>query len=173
VQPKTIADQATIRNLFLPLPDTDFREYLAEVDDLARFAPEIITAITADLDLHARQKNSLRLADRKFFESRTRDIPCLAIEERAIQIADLSLADGRPRMPAENNVLTINAAATVTGSDGCTLARQEYGVGNYHRDFALSDAVRVDGITAKVKHGVLEVVIPKREEVKTRKIKIE
>ena len=68
---------------------------------LARFAPEIITAITADLDLHARQKNSLRLADRKFFESRTRDIPCLAIEERAIQIADLSLADGRPRMPAE------------------------------------------------------------------------
>jgi len=68
---------------------------------LARFAPEIITAITADLDLHARQKKSLRLADRKFFESRTRDIPCRAIEERAIQIADLSLADGRPRMPAE------------------------------------------------------------------------
>jgi HSP20 family molecular chaperone IbpA len=31
----------------------------------------------------------------------------------------------------------------------------------------------VDGISAKVKHGVLEVVIPKREEVKTRKIKIE
>jgi len=75
---KTIADQATIRNLFLPLPDTDFREHLAEVDDLAQFAPEIITAITADLDLHARQKKSLRLVDRKFFESRTRDIPCLA-----------------------------------------------------------------------------------------------
>ena len=72
---KTIADQATIRNLFLPLPDTDFREHLAEVDDLAQFAPEIITAITADLDLHARQKKSLRLADRKFHESKTRDIP--------------------------------------------------------------------------------------------------
>jgi len=28
----TIADQATIRNLFLPVPDTDFRGYLAEVD---------------------------------------------------------------------------------------------------------------------------------------------
>jgi len=46
-------------------------------------------------------------------------------------------------------------------------------VGNYHRDFTLSDAVDVNGISAKVKNGVLEVVIPKREEVKTRKIKIE
>jgi len=76
--PKTIADQAAIRTLFLPVPDTDFREvrdYLAEVDDLARFAPEIITAIEAWLDLHARQKKSLRLADRKFHESKTRDIP--------------------------------------------------------------------------------------------------
>ncbi len=64
--PKTIADQTTICNLFLPLPDTDFRDYLAEVDDLARFAPEIITAINADLDLRAREKKNLRLADRKF-----------------------------------------------------------------------------------------------------------
>jgi len=99
--PKTIADQATIRNLFLPVPDTDFRDYLAEVDDLARFAPEIITAIEADLDLHAREKKSLRLADRKFHESKTRDIPCLGVKDREIRIEDLSLADGRPRMPAK------------------------------------------------------------------------
>jgi len=72
--PKSLADQTTICNLFLPLPDTDFRDYLAEVEDLARFAPEIIMAINADLDLRAREKKSLRLADRKFQESRTRKL---------------------------------------------------------------------------------------------------
>jgi len=29
-------------NLFSPIPDTDFRDYLEEVDDLTRFAPEIV-----------------------------------------------------------------------------------------------------------------------------------
>ncbi len=41
---ETIADPASMRNLILPVPDTDFREFLGEVDELARFAPEIITA---------------------------------------------------------------------------------------------------------------------------------
>ena len=53
---KMIADEPTISNLFLPVPDTDLRDFLDEVDDLARFAPEIITAIEADLDAHARKK---------------------------------------------------------------------------------------------------------------------
>lgn len=99
--PKTIADQPTIGNLFLTVPDTDFRNFLSEVDDLVRFAPEIITAVEADLDLHARKKKSLRLADRRFFESQTQDIPCLEIEACEVQIKDLSLAPGRHRMPAK------------------------------------------------------------------------
>jgi hypothetical protein len=98
---ETLTDQPTICNLFLPVPDTDFRDFLEEVDELARFAPEIIKAIEADLDLHAREKKSLRLADRKFIESQTTDLPCIDIEEREIQIGDLSLAAGRPRMPAK------------------------------------------------------------------------
>ncbi len=102
------------------------------------------------------------------------DVDILEDSERIRLVADIpGAAQADVEVTVENNVLTINAAAKVTGPEGCTLAGQEYGVGNYHRDFALSDAVSVDGITAKVKHGVLEVVIPKREEVKTRKIKIE
>ena len=62
---KTIADQPTNGNLFLPVPDTDFRDFLEEVAQLLRFAPEIITAIEGDLDAHAREKKKLRLADRK------------------------------------------------------------------------------------------------------------
>lgn len=71
------------------------------MDKLARFAPEIITAIGADLDMYAREKKSLRLADRKFFESQTAELPCIDIQEREILIGDLTLEDGRPRMPAK------------------------------------------------------------------------
>ena len=86
-------------NLILPVPDTDFREFLDEVEELARFAPEIIGAIEKDLDRYAREKKSLRLADKKFFESRTGDLPAMNIRERNVLAEELNLAVGRPRMP--------------------------------------------------------------------------
>jgi HSP20 family protein len=102
------------------------------------------------------------------------DVDIFEDSEQLRLVADIpGASQADVEVTVENNVLTINAGATVVGPEGCKLAGQEYGVGNYHRDFALSDAVSVDGITARVKHGVLEVIIPKREEVKTRKIKIE
>jgi hypothetical protein len=87
-------------NLISPLPDTDFRDYLEEVDELIRFAPEIAAKIDQDLDAHARKKKRLRQEDRKFFESRTADLPELNVPERELAADELSLAVGRPRMPA-------------------------------------------------------------------------
>jgi hypothetical protein len=93
-----IDDSVCVGNLILPVPDTDFREFLVEVDGLARFAPEIIVAIEKDLDCYAREKKLLRLADRKFFESRTADLPKMNIAEQNVLAAELQLAVGRPRM---------------------------------------------------------------------------
>jgi hypothetical protein len=85
-------------NLILPVPDTDFRDYLDEVDELVRFAPEIVVEIERDLDAHALKKKRLRLADQKFFEGQTGDLPKLDIQERDILAEELDLAVGRPRM---------------------------------------------------------------------------
>lgn len=95
-----IVERFPVGNLILPVPETDFREFLDEVDELARFAPEIIEAIEKDLDCYAREKKKLRLADKKFFESRTHDLPELNIEERDFLVEELRLAVGRPRMCA-------------------------------------------------------------------------
>ncbi|HAS81225.1 MAG TPA: hypothetical protein DCS43_00735 [Verrucomicrobia bacterium] len=102
------------------------------------------------------------------------DVDIIEDSERIRLIADLpGVTQSGVDLTVENNMLSISATAAITPPEGYTLAGQEYGVGNYHRDFTLSDAVDVNGIAARVKNGVLEVVIPKREEVKTRKIKIE
>ena len=87
-------------NLILPVPDTDFRDYLDEVDELAGFAPEIAGRIEEDLDAHARKKKRMRLEDRKYFESQTGDLPQLDITECDILAGELDLAVGRTRMSA-------------------------------------------------------------------------
>ncbi len=96
---KIITDQPTICNLFLQVPDTDFRDFLDEVEELARFAPGIITAVEKDLDAHAREKKKLRLSDQKFYDSQTGDFPELDIEDGDLRSDDLILSVGRPRMP--------------------------------------------------------------------------
>jgi HSP20 family protein len=76
-------------------------------------------------------------------------------------------------LSVENGVLTIDAKPTsLRAPEGYTLVGQEWDYGTFHRTFQLSDAVHVDGIAAIVKNGTLTVTIPKREEVKTRKIEI-
>ena len=94
------SDKTPLSNLILPVPDTDFRDFLDEVEELAGFAPQIIEAIEKDLDAHAREKKKLRLEDRRFFEGRTADLPELDIEEENILAAELNLGASRPRMPA-------------------------------------------------------------------------
>ena len=84
----------------MPVPDIDFREFLAEVEKLWRFAPTIIEAIEKDLDANAREKKKVRLEDRKFYESRTAELPELNIDEQDLLAEQLALAVGRPRMPA-------------------------------------------------------------------------
>ena len=96
-----VAQVPTVSNLFLPIPDTDLRSFLDEVAELARYAPEIVAAIEKDLDAHAREKKMLRLADRKFYESRTEDFPGLDIVDGELRSDQLTLAAGRPRMSGE------------------------------------------------------------------------
>lgn len=82
----------------MPVPDTDFRDYLDEVDELIGFSPEIVAEIEKDLDAHAKKKKHMRLEDRKFFESQTGDLPQLNVTECTILAEELALAVGRTRM---------------------------------------------------------------------------
>jgi len=96
----TIVESHPVGNLFLPIPNTDFRDFLAEVEQLPRFAPQILREIEKDLDANARANKQLRLADRRFYESWTADLPDLHVEEVELLADELEIGVGRPRMPS-------------------------------------------------------------------------
>ena len=74
---------------FLPVPDTDFRDFLEEVDELRKFAPEIIDTIEADLDTQAQAKKKLRLEDQEFFARQTLDLPGVDVEKMELLANEL------------------------------------------------------------------------------------
>jgi HSP20 family molecular chaperone IbpA len=103
-------------------------------------------------------------------------MPAVDISEDADSIrllADMPGVDEKSvDVNVENGVLSIEGKASIDEPEGYELVGQEYALGRFRRDFTLSDHVDVEGIKARVKNGVLEVSIPKQEEVKTRKIEI-
>lgn len=74
----------------------------------------------------------------------------------------------------ENGVLTIRGEKKTearTKHEGYKRIERPYG--SFYRRFSLPDTANADAISAKSKHGVLEIVIPKREAIKPKKISIE
>lgn len=70
-----------------------------------------------------------------------------------------------------NNELVIRGKTSYPPMKGKILSA-EFDNGEYVRSFTLSDTIDPDKIKAGFKNGVLEVHLPKREEVKPRKIPI-
>ncbi len=109
-------------------------------------------------------------------EAETITVPRVDIRESAegfTVVADLPGADEKSvEATVQNRVLTIEGWARCDKPAGQESLGQEFGYGRYRRDFTLSDAVDPDRIQARVKNGVLTVAIPKKEEVKARKIQV-
>ena len=73
----------------------------------------------------------------------------------------------------ENNVLTLRGERNLQKrSDSDAYHRVERAYGSFSRSFTLPQTVSGDGATAEYKNGVLRVTLPKREEVKARRIEI-
>jgi HSP20 family molecular chaperone IbpA len=72
----------------------------------------------------------------------------------------------------EKNILEIYGKVDPDIPQDMRLALSEYGIGDYHRRFTLSDEIDREKIQATVKNGVLSLVLPKAEKAKTRKIEV-
>lgn len=76
------------------------------------------------------------------------------------------------RVDFADRILTIHGAVSARQQTGVDYLTHEYGVGDFDREFALTDGIAADRITADYENGVLTVHLPKSEEVKPRRIPI-
>src|SRR5258708_7436272 len=86
--------------VFLTPVDSALHDFLQEVHQIARAVPAIVERIDEDLDLHAKKKKLLRLADAQFLAGQTLDLPKLQMQLRELKVEDLELESGRPRTEA-------------------------------------------------------------------------
>ncbi len=76
-------------------------------------------------------------------------------------------------LTVENNLLTLRGERRFEKKDeGDNYHRVERSYGSFTRSFTLPQTVSAEGATAEYKNGVLRVALPKREEVKARRIEI-
>jgi len=61
----------------------------------------------------------------------------------------------------EKNVLSLDGYVTPQHPEGYTLTYAEYRVGDYHRQFTLSNEVDQDNISATMRDGILSLTLPK------------
>lgn len=72
----------------------------------------------------------------------------------------------------ENGMLTIHGRVQPRESEGRTFLLREYGVGDFHRTFQISELVDSARIAAEFKHGVLTLTLPKAESARPRRIEV-
>ncbi len=72
----------------------------------------------------------------------------------------------------EQNVLTIQGNVDVDPIEGYELEYKEYEIGDFQRSFTLTDTIDQEKIEAKYKNGVLELILPKADKAKPKKIEV-
>jgi HSP20 family protein len=73
----------------------------------------------------------------------------------------------------EEGVLTIKGEKkTEAKAQRENYKRVERTYGSFYRRFSLPDTANAEGISARSRHGVLEIVIPKREAIQPKKITV-
>jgi hypothetical protein len=86
--------------VFLTPVDSQLNDFLNGIHQIALLESSIVDRIDEDLDLQAKKKKLLRLADAQFLAGETPDLPKLMLQLRELKLDNIELEIGRPRTDA-------------------------------------------------------------------------
>jgi HSP20 family protein len=69
------------------------------------------------------------------------------------------------KINVQKNILTIQSVKSENSEEKSNYLRREFGIRNFERKFSLPRNVNTDEISAAFSNGILEITIPKKEEV--------
>lgn len=73
------------------------------------------------------------------------------------------------KIDVENNLLTVSSEKQAQNEENeMNFTRKEFVYGSFSRSFTLPKSVDADSINATYKNGLLQIVLPKKEEEKTK-----
>jgi HSP20 family protein len=94
-------------------------------------------------------------------------------QDAIVVVADMpGVAAGDVAVELEGRTLTITGNPAEARPAGREAVRAEYRPGGYQRVFTLSDAIERDRIEARVRNGVLTLVLPKAAPARARRIEV-
>jgi HSP20 family molecular chaperone IbpA len=117
------------------------------------------------------QSNSQELAPNQYTFT-----PCVDIwetsEDYRLELEMPGVDAGGVDVQLEDGVLNVVGRVTPVNSEGYNRTYSEYEVGNYERSFTVANEIDAAKIQAKIKNGVLSLILPKREAAKPRRIEV-
>ncbi len=137
----------------------------------------LLSQLYKDLD-HAYSQYAPAGADEETNVATSAWVPAVDIKEEAERFliqADIPGVDPREiEVTMEKGVLTIRGERhSETVEERQLYKRTERTRGAFYRRFSLPDTADAEKISASGKHGVLEIVIPKRQLAQSRKINVQ
>ena len=130
----------------------------------------------ANTQKELKRQDERQPAEVEYMSSTEAIAPNVDIYERSdalVVVADMPGVDQNSiSINVEKRILTVEGRTSAEAEEGYDLDYVEYQPSSYRRSFTLSNEVKVDGITANLKDGVLRIVLPKAEEARVKKIAV-
>ncbi|MBF0298137.1 MAG: Hsp20/alpha crystallin family protein [Oligoflexia bacterium] len=129
-------------------------------------------------ELITRGKTELKEIDKKekthTYKVYAPDVDIYENKDVITMVVDMpGVSKSNVKINLENEVLSISGKINPENYKDMHAIYSEYNIGNYERNFNLSESIDKDKIQAKMEEGVLTLILPKEEKARPRIINIQ